>query len=254
MCSLTLPFACPARLLQTVAHVSASQELVPRHKTLVKLLTCSCRMLSEWVDSTLKAAVRGRYGLDRMSLGDLLFVSSDMYLARPSARIRAMAAPLLAALGREQVATADAARQLVPAKSAAFIWCRLGFVLGLRLPQMPHISCIDSATVTLWVPNALLEKPAQNPELTLKLLHQGAVAVGLHLRLGDSALSNARKKNNVRYPLECAVPAPCCSWQFRCPCGSLCKCRAQHRPAHQCLPDATRRHHALGCTSTTETW
>jgi len=47
--------------------------------------------------------VHGRYGLDRMSLGDLLFVSSDMYLRRPSARIRAMAAPLLAAMGREQV-------------------------------------------------------------------------------------------------------------------------------------------------------
>ena len=37
---------------------------------------------------------------------------------------------------------------------------------------------------------------------------QGAVAVGLHLRLGDSALSNASKKKNVRYPPECVLPNP----------------------------------------------
>ena len=34
------------------------------------------------------------------------------------------------------------------------------------------------------------------------------MAVGLHLRLGDSALSNAKKKNNVRYPPECVLAAP----------------------------------------------
>ncbi len=49
------------------------------------------------------ASMHGRYGLERTSLGDMLFISSDMYMQRPSPRLRAMAAPLLAAMGREQV-------------------------------------------------------------------------------------------------------------------------------------------------------
>ena len=80
-------------------------------------------MATEFLDSTLTAAVRGRYGLDRMSLGDLLFVSSDMYLARPSARIRAMAAPLLAALGRNQVNIADATRLATARRPRNAIHC-----------------------------------------------------------------------------------------------------------------------------------
>ena len=42
---------------------------------------------------------------------------------------------------------------------------------------------------------------------TVSLGVQGAVAVGLHLRIGDSALSNAKKKNNVRYPPEYVLHA-----------------------------------------------
>ena len=32
---------------------------------------------------------------------------------------------------------------------------------------------------------------------------EGAAKVGLHVRIGDSALPNAVKKNNIRYPPEC---------------------------------------------------
>ena len=81
-----------------------------------------------------------RLGYDRLSLADLLFVSNDMYLHRPSPRMQRLAAPLLAELMRDR----------------------------------------------------------------------GAATVGLHLRVGDSALPNAVKKNNIRYPPECvrAAPAP----------------------------------------------
>ena len=41
--------------------------------------------------------------MDTMTVGDLLFISNDMYLQRPSPRVSALAAPLLAALRREQV-------------------------------------------------------------------------------------------------------------------------------------------------------
>jgi len=55
------------------------------------------------------------------------------------------------------------------------------------------------------------------PKLSSFFTHdfQGAVAVGLHLRLGDSALSNARKKKDGRYPPECVLPAPC--WKHFAP-------------------------------------
>ena len=38
---------------------------------------------------------------------------------------------------------------------------------------------------------------------------EGAARVGLHMRIGDSALPNAEKQNNIRFPPECGLcPAP----------------------------------------------
>ena len=74
-----------------------------------------------------------RYHLDRMSLRTLLFVSNFLYLSRPSSRLRALAAPLLAAV-----------------------------------------------------------RPGR-----------GDAAVGLHVRVGDSALQNGRVRDDQRYPPEC---------------------------------------------------
>ena len=67
-----------------------------------------------------------------MSLHTLLFVSNFLYLGRPSARLKALTAPLLAAVRPEE----------------------------------------------------------------------GAAAVGLHVRIGDSELPNA-VRNSSRYPFEC---------------------------------------------------
>ena len=47
------------------------------------------------------ASVKRRYKLDQMSLHTLLHVTNFLYLGRPSARLRALAKPLLAALRPE---------------------------------------------------------------------------------------------------------------------------------------------------------
>ena len=86
------------------------------------------------------AVVKCRYGLHEVSLFTFYFVVNFLYLGRPSPRVRAMAAPLLARL---------------------------------------------------------------RPETD-------AAAVGLHVRIGDSQLANAKMQDVTRYPPECGPPRAAC--------------------------------------------
>ena len=86
------------------------------------------------------AVVKCRYGLHEVSLFTFYFIVNFLYLGRPSSRVEAIAAPLLARL---------------------------------------------------------------RPETD-------AAAVGLHLRIGDSQLANAKMQNVTRYPQQCGPPQATC--------------------------------------------
>ena len=65
----------------------------------MRIVTCVSYQHTVWM-------LERRYQLDQMSLHTLLFVTNFLYMSRPSPRVRALAAPLLAALRPGKGATA----------------------------------------------------------------------------------------------------------------------------------------------------